>query len=125
MIIPYSIPNWLQIQRNAKNYKLDIHFRIDPLTGKHSGDFTFQGKIYPFKLEIFSQNMVMSFKEYNPELIKAWCAAIEEKYRVVYQTAGLDFNIHTEWYFNVSESLVMNELERMKRANNIKVIHML
>lgn len=122
MIIPYSIPAWLKVKQNAKKHGLDISFSVDPTTGKHSGTFFYKGKSYQFKLEVYGKNMVLSMKVFNRELFNAWALSLEESYRVLYQSQT-EYPYHAEWYFDCEEELILKELQRLKNAVNIRILH--
>lgn len=121
MIIPFSIPAWIQVKKNAEKYGMSITFSVDPLTGKHTGHIFYNGESYPFKLEIYPKNMILSLKKYNPDIFVNWANSVEAPYRVLYQ-AQSEYAFHAEWYFEVEEELVTKEIQRMKRANNINII---
>lgn len=121
MIIPFSIPAWIKLKKNAEKCGMAITFSVDPLTGKHTGHIFYDGESYAFKLEIYPKNMILSFKRYNPELFINFANSVKAPYRILYE-AKTEYPFHAEWYFDVEESLITNELKRMQRANNITVI---
>lgn len=122
MIIPFSIPAWIKVKQNAKKHGLDISFSVDPTSGKHSGHFFYKGQTYHFKLEVYAKNMVLSMKSYNRELFDAWALSLEENYRVLYQSQT-EYPYHAEWYFECEEELILNELERLKNAINLRILY--
>ena len=122
MIVPFSIPSWIQVKQNAQKKGLDISVNVDPATGRHTGHFFYNGKSYAFRLEMYPKNMILSMKEFNRDLFDAWAEALEGGYRVLYQTQT-EFPFHAEWYFEVEEELILQELERMKRSSNIRIFY--
>lgn len=121
MIIPYSIPNWLKVRKQAKQYGLDIHINIDPFKSKQSGHMFYFGRSYAFEIQVFPKNLVVSMKEYNNEIYQIWEKAMEQNYQIAYQ-AQTPFPFHGEWYFECTEEEKERELARMQRSINIKIL---
>lgn len=122
MIVPFSIPTWIQVKQNAKRKGLEITVNVDPSKGRHTGHFFYNGKSYSFRLEMYPKNMVLSMKEFNRDLFDAWAEALEGKYRILYQT-HTEFPFHAEWYYEVEEELIVQEITRMKNSHNIRVFY--
>lgn len=121
MIIPIHMPAWMKIIKNSRSHRLDIKINVDMFHGKHTGHFFYKDKSYIFRLEIYKKNMILSMKEYNKELLDILCKSFEFPYRVVYE-ANTEYPIHAEWYFFCHEEEVLREIERLKKAPNIKVL---
>lgn len=123
MIIPYSIPSWIKVKKNAKEKNVDINFSVNPLTGKHTGHLFYKGEVFPFQLEIYPKNMVLSLKRNVPELFSTWEHSVEQEFRILYR-ADTEYPFHAEWYYEVEEELITQELNRMKNAINIEVLEL-
>lgn len=121
MILPISIPAWIQIKGNAKKYGLDITVNIDPVQGRHTGHFFYKKKTYTFRIEMYPKNMIISMKEYNKEVFDIWSKSMESSYRVLYQ-ANTEFPFHGEWYFECEEEAIQGELRRLQNSPNIKIL---
>lgn len=121
MILPISIPSWIEIKSRAKRHGLDITVNIDPIQGRHTGHFFYKKKSYSFRIEMYPRNMIISMKEYNKEVFDIWSKAMEGSYRVIYQ-AQTEYPFHGEWYFECEEEAIQNELARLQRSPNIKVL---
>ena len=124
MILPISIPSWQKIINILNSKNADLKLNVDPFTGKHGGTIFFSEKTYPFKIEVFSKNMVLSLKNASIEIFDLFSEAFEFKYSVIYKTLKEEdiFNIHAEWYFKCTDEEINNEIFLLEKSSEIEVI---
>jgi len=125
MIIPFSIPAWFQIQEKALEFGMDIKVNVNPLSGMQSGHVFFQEKTVPFRMHIYSNNLVLSFKDYDKDIFDTWDKIFDAPHRVVYRVSTEEnFSVHGEWYFDCPELAIIEEIMRIVKSPQIEVIEL-
>ena len=68
--------------------------------------------------------MVLSLKEYIPEIIEYFSSAFEFNPSIIYEVLNEDnvFKAHAEWYFRCNEEEIVSEINRLKTSPNIKIL---
>lgn len=127
MIKPTTMPTWYKIIQNANKENMQININIDPITGLQTGNIFFDGTGYMFKLKVEKCNMVMSLKKFNKDLIDKLAIVMEGQFRIVYKLVVDEkdsYIYHVEWYYDVEEDEILNELANVSTIPNIKVLYL-
>lgn len=124
MILPTSIPSWQKIVTSLRKKDIELNLNVDPFNGKHGGTIFLKEKSFPFKIEVFPKNMVLSLKELNTEIIKAFANAFEFTPSITYEILDSNaiFKFHTEWYYRCEETEILEELNKLKNSSSISII---
>lgn len=124
MTLPTSIPSWRKIVDFLSTKGITLNLNVDPFNGKHGGTLFFRDVTYSFKIEVFPKNMILSLKEYVPEIIECFSGAFEIKPSITYEVIDDNsvFKCHTEWYFRCEEEEIVSEINKLKASPDIKVL---
>lgn len=121
MLIPNNIPNWYNLIQKAEEYDMKFTINLDMFSGTQTGHIQYKEHNYAFRLEVFPQNMLLSLKEFNQEIFENMSKIMGIAYRILYETQT-EYTIHGEWYYECAEEDVINEMIKLVKCENIKVI---
>lgn len=114
MIVPNSIPNWIKIIDNINKNNAEFPLTINPETLSIEGNLFFNNNNYKIIIKNFKNNLLLELNKFDNEVLKLLENAFQEEVAIVYTLKdNKNKNIFLEWYFSISDEIVISEIKKI------------
>lgn len=120
MKLPISIPDWIEFVSSMSSFDVDVTISSNVINGEYYGVASLEDKNFKYKLKIYKNNLVLSFKSDTKEtkyVASVFAKAFEKDYSVKYYAKGNNFAYAYEWYWGCSEEVVKEEIYDIEELN--------
>lgn len=124
MRLPISIPNWIKFKQKLYENGIDFNISGNTINGAYHGHFTVINKNFKFKMKIYNNNLILSFKSETEEtnyIVRVLEKIFNQNYVIKYYANGNTFPYNYEWYWGCSIEKVKKEIDRIKNLDCYKV----